>query len=140
MRCVLDTNVVVAGMRSPSGASAALLLAARHGAITMLANVALALEYEATCRRAEHGVAAGLKPPQVTIFIDAVIAMVEPVESHFLWRPQLRDPADELVLEAAVNGRAAAIVTFNEQDFGAVPMQFDVEVLSPSDVLRRIKK
>ena len=140
MRCVLDTNVVVAGMRSPSGASAALLLAARRGAITMLANVALALEYEATCRRAEHGVASGLKPAQVTIFIDAVIAMVEPVESHFLWRPQLRDPADELVLEAAVNGRAAAIVTFNEQDFGAVPMQFGVEVLSPPDVLRRIKK
>jgi putative PIN family toxin of toxin-antitoxin system len=140
MRCVLDTNVVVAGMRSPSGASAALLMAARHGKVTMLANVALALEYEATCRRAEHGVAAGLKPAQVTIFIDAVIAMLEPVETHFLWRPKLRDPADELVLEAAVNGRAAAIVTFNEQDFGTVPLQFGVEVSSPADVLRRIKK
>jgi predicted nucleic acid-binding protein len=140
MRLVLDTNVVVAGMRSPSGASAALLIAARNGTITMLANVALALEYEATCRRAEHGVAAGLKPAQISIFIDAVIAMAEPVESHFLWRPQLRDPADELVLEAAVNGRAAAIVTFNAQDFGAVPTSFGVEVLSPADVLRRIKK
>jgi len=140
MRLVLDTNVVVAGMRSPTGASAALLMAARHGKITMLANVALALEYEATCHRPEHGVAAGLKPAQVTIFIDALIAMAVPVETHFLWRPQLRDPADELVLEAAVNGRAAAIVTFNEQDFGAAPMQFGVEVLSPADVLRRIKK
>jgi putative PIN family toxin of toxin-antitoxin system len=140
MRLVLDTNVVVAGMRSPSGASAALLMAARHGKITMLANVALVLECEATCRSAEHGVAAGLKPAQVAIFIDAVIAMAEPVESHFLWRPQLRDPADELVLEAAVNGRAAAIVTFNAQDFGAVPTSFGVEVLSPADVLRRIKK
>jgi putative PIN family toxin of toxin-antitoxin system len=140
VRLVLDTNVVVAGMRSPSGASAALLMAARHGKITMLANVALALEYEATCFRAEHGVAAGLKPAQIAIFIDAVIAMTEPVESHFLWRPQLRDPADELVLEAAVNGRAAAIVTFNELDFGAVPMQFGVEVLRPANVLRRIRK
>jgi len=140
MRLVLDTNVVVAGMRSPSGASAALLMAARHGKITMLANVALALEYEATCLRAEHGVAAGLKPAQVAIFIDAVIAMLEPVESHFLWRPQLRDPADELVLEAAANGGAAAIVTFNVQDFGTVPMKFGVEVLSPANVLRRIKK
>src|SRR3984957_10455323 len=140
MRLVLDTNVIVAAMRSPKGASAALLMAARRERITILANVALALEYEATCRRAEHGVAAGLKPARVAIFVDAVIAMVEPVESHFLWRPQLRDPADELVLEAAVNGRAAAIVTFNEQDFGAVPMQFGVEVSSPSDVLRRIKK
>jgi predicted nucleic acid-binding protein len=52
---------------------------------------------------------------------DAVLAMVEPVETHFLWRPQLRDPTDELVLEAAVNGQAAAIVTFNRRDFGAVP-------------------
>ena len=104
-----------------------------------MANVALALEYEATCRRAEHGVAAGLRPSQLNIFVDAVIAMVEPVEAHFLWRPQLRDPADEMVLEAAVNGRASAIVTFNSEDFGGIPLQFGVEVLSPVDVLRRIE-
>ncbi len=140
MRLVLDTNVVVAGMRSPSGASAALLMAARRGKVKILANVALALEYEATCGRTEHGVASGLKPAQVAIFVDAVIAMAEPVETHFLWRPQLRDPSDELVLEAAVNGQASAIVTFNSQDFGVVPMQFGVEVLSPANALRRIRK
>ncbi len=93
MRCVLDTNVVVAGMRSPSGASAALLMAARHGEITMLANVALALEYEATCRRAEHIVAAGLKPAQVTIFIDAVIAMGSGAGSVFDPAPAMRNSA-----------------------------------------------
>ena len=139
MKLVLDTNVIVAAMRSPSGASAALLKAARRGEIKMLANVALALEYEATCRRAEHGVAAGLSPDQVGVFIDAVIGMAVPVETHFLWRPQLRDPADELVLEAAVNGQALAIVTFNQRDFGTVPLQFDVDVLSPVNALRRIK-
>ena len=139
MRLVLDTNVIVAAMRSPKGASAALLMAARRGEVTILANVALALEYEATCRRAEHGVAAGLRPSQVSVFVDAVIAMAEPVETHFLWRPQLRDPADEMVLEAAANGQASAIVTFNSQDFGSVPLRFGVEVLSPADVLRRIK-
>ena len=140
MRVVLDTNVVAADMWSPSGASAALLVAARKANVTMVANVAPTLEYEATCRRAEHGVAAGLKPAQVSILIDAVIAMAEPVETHFLWRPQLRDPSDELVLEAAVNGRASAIVTFNEQDFGVVQSKFGVEVLSPVDALRRIRK
>jgi putative PIN family toxin of toxin-antitoxin system len=139
VRLVLDTNVIVTAMGSPKGASAALLMAARRERITILANVALALEYEATCRRAEHGVAAGLRPSQVNIFVDAVIAMVEPVEAHFLWRPQLRDPADEMVLEAAVNGRASAIVTFNSEDFGGIPLQFGVEVLSPVDVLRRIE-
>jgi len=136
---VLDTDVVIAAMRSPSGASAALLMAVRRGEIRMLANVALALEYEATCRRAEHGVAAGLSPAQVGVFIDAVIALAEPVETHFLWRPQLRDPGDELVLEAAVNGQANAIVTFNQKDFGEIPMKFSVEVLAPVDALRRIK-
>jgi putative PIN family toxin of toxin-antitoxin system len=136
---VLDTDVIIAALRSPSGASAALLMAARRGELTMLANVALALEYEATCRRAEHGVAAGLSPTQVGVFIDTVIALAEPVETHFLWRPQLRDPGDELVLEAAVNGHANAIVTFNQRDFGEIPMKFSVEVLAPVDALRRIK-
>ena len=139
MRLVLDTSVVVAAMRSPTGASAALLMRARKGKVTLLANVALALEYEAACRRAEHAVAAGLTADEVGIFVDAVLAMVEPVESYFVWRPLLRDPADEMVLEAAANGRAAAIVTFNQRDFGAVPLEFGIEVLTPAAALRRIK-
>lgn len=139
MKVVLDTNVIVAAMRSPTGASAALLMAARRGEINIVANVALALEYEGTCSRAEHVLASGLSAHQVSIFLDAVVAMAEPVETHFLWRPLLRDPADEFVLEAAANGRAAAIITFNQRDFGAVPLQFGVEVLSPITALRRIR-
>lgn len=139
MRLVLDTSVIVSAMRSPTGASAALLMRARKGEVTLLANVALALEYETACRRAEHVMAAGLTADEVGIFIDAVLAMVEPVESHFVWRPLLRDPADEMVLEAAANGRAAAIVTFNERDFRAAPSQFGIEVLTPAVALRRIK-
>ena len=64
--------------------------------------------------------------------------MAEPIETHFMWRPQLRDPSDELVLEAAVNGQAAAIVTFNRRDFGTVPGRFGVDVLTPGEALRRI--
>ena len=140
MRCVLDTNVVVAAMRSPHGASAGLLMEARQGTITMLANVGLALEYEATCRLAEHRLAAGLDQDQVGIFVDAILAMVEPVETHYLWRPQLRDAADEFVLEAAVNGQAAALVTFNLRDFGTAPANFGIEVLKPGDLLRRVRR
>ena len=57
--------------------------------------------------------ASGLAEVEVDIFLAAVIAMAEPVVTHFLWRPQLRDAGDEMVLEAAVNGRADALVTFN---------------------------
>lgn len=136
---MLDTNIVVAAMRSPAGASASLVRAARKGRITLLGNVALALEYEATCSLGDHVMAAGLTVDEVTIYIDAVIAMMEPVETHFLWRPQLRDPADELVLEAAVNGRAEAIVTFNRRDFGMAPQRFGLAVLTPGEVVRRMK-
>ena len=114
-------------------------MAARHSAVTMLATVALALEYEATCRLAEHRAAAGLDLDEADLFIDAVLAMAEPIEPHFLWRPQLHDPADEMVLETAINGRAAAIVTFNRRDFGATPMRFGIDVLTPAEALRRIK-
>lgn len=57
----------------------------------------------------EHRLAAGLSEAQVQVFADAVLAMAEPVQTHFLWRPQLRDPGDEMVLEAAINGRADAL-------------------------------
>jgi putative PIN family toxin of toxin-antitoxin system len=136
---VLDTDVVVAAMRSPSGASAAILRAAQKGRTTLLVTVALALEYEAVCRQAEHRLASGLSEGEVDVFLTAVVALAEAVETYFLWRPQLRDAGDEMVLEAAVNGRADALVTFNVRDFGDVPAQFGIEVLLPREAIRRIK-
>lgn len=137
---MLDTDVVVAAMRSPSGASAAILRAARRDEVTLLLSVALAMEYEAVCSLAKHQLASGLADREVDIFVNATIAMAEPVRSHFLWRPQLRDPGDEMVLEAAVNGRADALVTFNLRDYGDAPSRFGVELLLPRDMIRRIRR
>jgi putative PIN family toxin of toxin-antitoxin system len=139
VRFVLDTDVVVAAMRSPTGASAAIVRAARRKKVTLLLSVALAMEYEAVCRRPEHRMEAGLSSRQVEIFLDAVIALSEPVHTHFLWRPQLRDPNDEMVLEAAVNGQADAVVTFNLRDYGTAASQFGVEVLLPREAITRIR-
>lgn len=138
MRMVLDTDVIVAAMRSPSGASAGLLDAAADGRVRLLANVALILEYEAACKRAEHVAASGLGVSETELFVDAVAALATPVESHFVWRPQLRDPADEMVLEAAVNGRADAIVTFNLRDYANVPERFGVRLFLPREAYKRI--
>lgn len=137
---MLDTDVVVAGMRSPGGASAAILRAARQPRVTLLASVPLAMEYEAVCHEAEHRLASGLSEREVDVFLTVLIALAEPVHVHFLWRPQLRDPGDEMVLETAVNGRAGALVTFNVRDFGTVPSQFGVEVLLPREAIGRIKR
>jgi len=62
----------------------------------------------------------------------------EPVEARYLWRPQLRDAADEMVFETAVNGRADALVTFNRKDFGDAPAQFGVALRSPREALRSL--
>lgn len=140
MRYVLDTDVIVAAMRSPTGASAALLLAALNGRFALLANVPLFIEYEATCSGEEHREASGLSEGEVRQFLDGVAALAEPVETYFLWRPRLRDPADEMVLEAAINGRADAIVTFNERDYGNTPQAFGIYVLKPFDALQRLSQ
>jgi putative PIN family toxin of toxin-antitoxin system len=137
---VLDTDVIVAAMRSPTGASAAVLMAARHQLVTLLLTVPLAVEYEHSCKRLEHQLAAGLSLRQVDLFLDAIVAASEAVQSRFLWRPQLRDPDDEMVLEAAVNGRAKALVTFNIGDFGAAPSRFGIEVIRPGEVMRRLRQ
>src|SRR5271168_1497064 len=95
VRLVLDTDVIVAALRSPGGASAEILRQARRGRVMLLVSVPLAMEYEAVCSEAEHRLAAGLTEREVEIFLDALVAMAEPVKTHFLWRPQLRDPGDE---------------------------------------------
>jgi len=136
----LDTDVIVAAMRSPGGASAAIVRAVRQRQVTMVLSVPLAMEYEAVCRRPEHREASGLSSRQVEIFLDAVIALGEPVLTHFLWRPQVHDPNDEMVLEAAVNGRADILVTFNVRDYGTAAARFGVEVLLPRDTIARFKR
>ena len=138
MRFVLDTNVVVAGLRSPTGASAELLDRALTGAFTLLVSVALALEYEAVCGDADQRIASGLSETDVETIVTALCAVAEPVATRFLWRPQLRDPADEMVLEAAINGAADALATFNRRDFGQAPARFGIALVSPQEALRRL--
>jgi len=79
-----------------------------------------------------------LSQAEVSQFLDGLVDLIEPVEAWFLWRPQLRDPGDELVLEAAANGRADAIVTFNRRDFVSGAQRFGIEILLPREALARI--
>ena len=136
---MMDTDTIVAAIRSPRGGSAALLLAADDGLVTLLATVPLFIEYEAVCQRAEHLLAARLDREDVATFLDGLADLVRPVEPWFLWRPQLRDAGDELVLEAAVNGGATAIVTFNRRDYRPAADAFRIEILLPGEILGRLR-
>ena len=138
MRVILDTNVVVAGTRSDQGASFRLLLAAQERRMSLLLSVPLCLEYEAVLTRRAHLRAIGAAAADVRRFIDALIAVAEPVEIRFLWRPGLRDPDDAKVLEAAVNGRADWLVTFNVADL-ATAAEFGVNVGRPAAALRLMR-
>jgi hypothetical protein len=75
----------------------------------------------------------------VDAFLDGRAVIGEPVAVHFLWRPQLRDAGDEVVLEAAVNGRAQAIAAFNHRDYGDAPARFGMALLLPVEAFRRIE-
>lgn len=139
MRLVLDTDVVIAGLRSPTGASAELLRMARRSELTLLISVPLFIEYEAKCMEEGHLAAAGLTTKEGQVFLDALTVFAKPVSIHFTWRPQLSDPADEMVLETAINGQANALVTFNQRHFGRAPGDFGIALLLPSEALRKLK-
>jgi putative PIN family toxin of toxin-antitoxin system len=140
MRVVLDTSVLVAGLRSQLGASNRLLVLVAEGRCIPLVTTAVFLEYEAVLLRPEHRLATGMNERDVDGFMAALASAAEPVDVHFMWRPQLSDPADELILEAAVNGQAEAIVTHNARDFHPAMRMFGIPVKSPSQVLKELSK
>jgi putative PIN family toxin of toxin-antitoxin system len=139
MRVAFDTDVIVAALRSRTGASNALLRALRLGELEAVASVPMMFEYEAVLMRPEQLQATGLTPQEVSVFLDGLAALLIPVLPYFLWRPVLRDPDDEMVLDAAVNGRAEAIVTFNVQDFVPEARQFRLLILTPAEALQRLR-
>jgi putative PIN family toxin of toxin-antitoxin system len=140
LRVVLDTNVLVAALRSGSGASRQILLALRDERFSALVSVPLFMEYEATLKRAALLRETKLSLRDIDELLDIVAACCEQTDIHFSWRPQLRDPKDEMVLETALNSRADALVTFKRTDFEAACANFSVELLSPSQFLDRLRK
>lgn len=135
---VLDTNVVVSGMRSPLGASAKLVDQALTRRFTPILSVPLALEYEAKCSDPSQLAVFGLNESEVQTVVATLCAVSDSVAISFLWRPKLRDASDEMVLEAAVDGSTEAIVTFNKREFGDVPREFGIAVITPQGALRRL--
>ncbi|MBA1139107.1 putative toxin-antitoxin system toxin component, PIN family [Mesorhizobium neociceri] len=134
-RIVLDTNVLTAGLRSRNGASFAVLRMVADRQLRPLVTTALFLEYEAVLSRPEQVAVHGLSAMELDRLLSGFAALAEPVELHFLWRPQLGDPKDEMVLETAVNGRAEALVTHNRRDFVAAAARFNIQIMSPAELL-----
>ena len=138
-RIVLDTGIIVTALRSATGGSNAVLREAAHGTLTPLVTPALCLEYEAVLKRPEQRLVHGLGLKDIDRFLAAFASACEAVEVSFQWRPQLSDPNDEMVLEAAVNGRADALVTHNIRDFAKGAARFGLQIVRPGELLKELR-
>ena len=133
---VLDTNVLVAALRSRRRASYRLLEKTGDGSFVPCVSVGLLFEYEAVLKRSELGLA--LSASEIDDVLDYLVASSRRQEIHFLWRPTLRDPADDMVLELAVAAEADRIVTFRTRDF-AGSEAFGVCAVTPRDLLDELE-
>lgn len=140
LRVLLDTNVLVAGLTSARGASFALLRAVAAGKLQIAASPAVWLEYESVLKREEIQALHGFGVSHIDQFLSALAVWVHPVSLHYIWRPQLRDPGDEMVLEAAVNGQVSALVTHNVRDFSSAAAKFSLQVLTPAQLILTMEK
>lgn len=135
-RLTIDTNILVAATRNNAGPSFALMQLVRGAAVTMCCSPALFLEYEDVLKRADQLAASGLQSTDIDAILNEFATLIAPVTTHYQWRPQLRDPADEMVLEAAVNAQANAIVTYNLRDFKPA-QRFGILVLNPEQTFKQ---
>jgi putative PIN family toxin of toxin-antitoxin system len=135
LKIVIDTNVIVSGLRSSLGASYKLLSLVGDERFECCLSVALVLEYESAIKRAATGIK--LSAEEKDQVLDFLCASGRHQKVHFLWRPQLKDPGDDMVLELAVAAGAEAIVTFNRSDFKGSE-KFGIKIVSPQEFLGRL--
>jgi len=140
MLVVLDTNVIVAALRSRDGASFQILESIVDDQVDFALSVPLFLEYEAVLKRPEMLSASALSLDDVDVILNILCARGQPTLLHYLWRPQLKDEQDEMVLELAINASADAIVTFNKNDFLPAARKFDMPIILPSEYYRWLKR
>jgi len=133
---IMDTNVLFAGLYSSTGASLLVLRLIDCGKIKPVISTTLLFEYEDVLKRKQAELS--LSNKQVDIILDNLCALSEFQKIHFLWRPCLRDPKDDHVLEVAVASKTKMIITHNIKDFKGVE-KFGVQAIPPGKLLEVIK-
>jgi len=133
---VIDTNVMVSGLRSRRGYSFRLLSLVGTGRFEINLSVPLVLEYEEVLHEQEPEFS--VRREVVEDVINFHCATANRHQIHFLWRPLLSDPDDEMVLELAVKAGCDYIVTYNKSDFRGVG-DFGIRAIEPGSFLKEIK-
>jgi predicted nucleic acid-binding protein len=105
-----------------------------------LMDLKLGLEYRDVALRSEHITASAMSKREILELIEAVEAFAEPVEVVMKPRPWSQDPSDDMVLDVAINGRAAALITSNKKHFAAAGKRFGIPVLTPAELLEKMRE
>jgi len=132
---IIDTCVFISALRSRHGASFKVLSLINSEAFEFHLSVALVLEYEAVAKRMSKHI--GLTESDVEDVIDYICAVGKHRQVHFLWRPSLKDPSDDFILELAVESECNYIVTHNLRDFEGTE-KFKVKAIPPQELLQII--
>lgn len=132
---VIDTNVLVAGLRSRRGSAFRLLSLVGTGKFDIHLSVPLVFEYEAVLLRELPHLQVTREAAEAVIDFHCVVATHHPI--FFLWRPFLRDPKDDMILELAVKAGGEFIITYNTRDFAGVE-QFGIRTIEPGAFLQHI--
>jgi putative PIN family toxin of toxin-antitoxin system len=132
-KVVLDTNVLVAALRSRHGASFKLLSLVDTGQFEVVVSVPLVLEYEYALTMTADEI--GIPPSVVSDILDYLCSVSQHQDIFYLWRPMLRDPRDDMILEVGVASSADAIITYNKRDFERAT-NFDIEICSAFEFLQ----
>ncbi len=133
---ILDTNVLVAALRSNKGASSKLLGLVGLGRFNLVLSVPLVFEYEDVLHRPEK---VPVSSKGIDAIIDYICQQAEQCRIFFLWRPVLKDPKDDMVLELAINSGCDFIVTHNTKDFLKAD-KFKVKVVTPLQFMRYLEE
>lgn len=129
---IIDTNVLIAALKSKRGSSYKLLISIEDGFYVPNVSVPLFVEYESVAKR--EGMLVGLSAEDIEAILDYLLSKSSIRKIFYLWRPFLRDPTDDLVLEVAVESQSEYIITFNKKDFRGVD-KFGIKVLTPKEFL-----
>jgi putative PIN family toxin of toxin-antitoxin system len=136
MRVVVDTNVYISALTSPTGSNRKVLRACLSGKVQPLMGISLFHEYESLSARPEILARCPLPAPDRDVLLDAFLSRCEWVSVYFLWRPNLRDEGDNHLIELGVAGGAAVIVTNNVRDLKSGELAFpDLKILKPAELL-----
>lgn len=135
IQIILDTNILDAALRSRNGASFLLLSLLPSEKFVLNVSVPLILEYEDVLKRSTAELNFTIE--EMDQLLDGICAMANRHDVFYLWRPLLRDPGDDLILELAVKANCNYIVTYNKQDFEGVEA-FGVNVIDSREFLQII--